>query len=186
MFYCKMCGDGKEWPTDGHLPRSVGTCEICQVKNIRCFDVPSKNLPMPRDADLLADVEVKAMPDGSIKVQAPKERPKKKEMTLDEVLGRLQGWLEKYAIGPSEKSEDEDEYVDIQLAVSNLQILFYVLLQDHLTVGQMNQAIHTVFNSDLETSNLSDDILAAKADSLVKMIFRGKNLVHEIEARYDI
>lgn len=49
MFYCEPCGEERGWPTYGYLPRSRGGCEVCR-KGAVCYDVPSRNLPMPKTA----------------------------------------------------------------------------------------------------------------------------------------
>jgi hypothetical protein len=47
MFYCEPCAKERDWPSDMWLPRSRGACEICK-KIAACFDVSSRNLPVPK------------------------------------------------------------------------------------------------------------------------------------------
>ena len=60
MFYCKKCGDDREWP-EGFF-KSYGRCEICG-KSAPCSDVQSKLLPLPKrmktNCSKIETVEVK-------------------------------------------------------------------------------------------------------------------------------
>lgn len=55
MFYCKPCGDERDWPT-GTFSQSYGPCELCRQRAV-CDDVPSSYLPTPRRAPIQATIE---------------------------------------------------------------------------------------------------------------------------------
>lgn len=43
MFYCDPCRVRLEWPKA--MVMSMGKCEMCSRKGMRCHDIPSKDLP---------------------------------------------------------------------------------------------------------------------------------------------
>jgi hypothetical protein len=48
MFYCNDCAIDNKWPYGYGMPMSRGPCEICG-KTRDCVDVPSGQLPMPKE-----------------------------------------------------------------------------------------------------------------------------------------
>jgi len=176
MFYCKNCGKEKGWPVDDYVASSIGKCEVCGAE-VLCFDVPSKNLPDPDKKDVEAKKEEPK--------QESKRKPKKEEMTPQEAFQLISDWIKKY-LGPTipYQEPEEAEYVDIEDAVKSFQALFYLLLRDHVTVGAMNDLVKSIVNKG--KPQFSDDILAAKADSLVRMLFRNNYEVTEIDASYEV
>ena len=194
MFYCKNCGKEKGWPVGGGVKKSLGPCECCGKEQAACFDVPSKNLPGADTFLLKAGVKqvFHEEPKQESKKEEPKKEPKKekeskkepqqKSMSPDELFGKLRDFCAKY-LGPI-PSEEHEEYIDIEEAVESFQALFYLLLRDHVTVGTMNDLVKSIVNKG--KPQFSDDILAAKADSLVRMLFRNNYEVTEIDASYEV
>lgn len=56
MFYCEECGTKRGWRPG--LFQSYGPCELCG-KTRECSDVPSKDLPAPRN---MAQLEIPLAP----------------------------------------------------------------------------------------------------------------------------
>lgn len=62
---------------------------------------------------------------------------------------------------------------------------FYLLMRDELTIGKVNKLAGDVLREEGE-SRFSDEILAIKAESLVRMFADGQYLVTEVDAQYQI
>lgn len=110
----------------------------------------------------------------------------KKEMSPNEVFEKICNLVEMVF---GNESETEDEYVDIEVGVKNLQAVFYLLMRDHVTVGTMNQVLKDLLVNQEERGHgfqFTDGFLEAKAESLVKMLFRGSYCVHEVDVSYEM
>lgn len=128
------------------------------------------------EEDKPEDVEKKVEPEMS-----PVTVPSKQPMTSNELFDKICDLFTRIV---DVKEAEEDEYVNIEKAVLNLQAFFYLLMRDHITIGVMNQLIREVL--DGRRQFFTDDLLAVKADSLVKMIFRGQYNVPEVDASYEM
>ena len=67
----------------------------------------------------------------------------------------------------------------------NMMAFLYLLMRDHMSVGNLNEVLKQVLKVEGEF-RFTDDVLRVKAESMVAQLIRDEYLVPEIDASWEV